>query len=66
MATRAMTDEMRSMEVGEVVRFPFDRYNYGCVRSAASGGLIHERAEGKRWRTHANIDEKSTDVTRIA
>ena len=66
MATRGMAEELRSMKIGEVVRFPFDKYNYSSVRSTISVTLIHERAKGKRWRTHANIDEKSTDVTRIA
>lgn len=65
-ATLGIADEMRSMEIGDMVRFPFERYTYNSVRVAPSSTLVPERANGKRWRCRINYEEKSTDVTRIA
>lgn len=64
-ATNGVTGELRNMEVGETVRFPFDKYNPSSVRSAASA-LYVERMNGKKWSTQTNCDEWYTDVTRIS
>lgn len=65
-ATRGLTEEMRDMKVGQMVRFPLDLYNYNSVRATPSTSLVLDRVAGKKWKTKLNFDEKSTDVTRIA
>ncbi len=66
-ATLGITAEFRKMEVGETVRFPFTKYNYGTVRQAPSTAVANERAnEGRMWKTKINWEEKSVDVTRTA
>ena len=64
-AVGQMGDELRKMEIGETVRFPFDKYNYNSVRSAPAS-LWAERSKGMQWRTRANYDEGCTEVTRIS
>lgn len=65
-ASLGIAEEMRRMEVGGVVKFPFDKYNYNSVRSTPSTTLVPERTEGKRWKTKINYEEKCTEVTRTA
>lgn len=65
-ASLGITEEMRNMNVGDVVLFPLDRYNYNSVRATPSTSLVPDRAEGKRWKTSVNYEQKCTEVTRIA
>ncbi len=65
-ATRGIAEEMRDMEVGDVVNFPLDKYNYNSVRATPSTTLVPERAQGAKWRTRVNYEEKCTEVTRTA
>lgn len=65
-ATLGIAEEMRNMEIGDVVRFPFVKYNYNSVRATPSTTLVPDRSDGKRWRTRVNYDDKCTDVTRLA
>lgn len=65
-ATGGISDEMRKMDVGDVVLFPLEKYNYNSVR-ATPATLMQERViEGKRWKTGVNYEKKSVEVTRIA
>lgn len=65
-AYRGIADEMRDMQVGQIVQFPLDKYNYNSVRATPSTTLVPERAGGKKWRTRVNYDEKCTEVIRIS
>ena len=66
-ATLGIVEEMRSMKVGDVVKFPLSVYNYSSVRATPSGPLLNERVnEGKRWKTRVNYIDKCVDVTRTA
>lgn len=65
-ATRGIAEEMRDMEVGDVVSFPLDKYNYNSVRATPSTTLVPERAKGAKWRTRVNYEDKCTEVTRTA
>ncbi len=65
-ATLGIAEEMRNMEVGEVVQFPLEKYNYNSVRATPSTTLVPERASGKRWKTKVNYDDKCTEVKRLA
>lgn len=58
--------ELRAMEVGDVVRFPADKYKYTSVRSAPFACMVNERMDGARWTTRINYEEKCVDVTRTA
>lgn len=66
-ATLGIAEEMRSMKVGDVVKFPLSEYNYTSVRATPAGALVNERVnEGKRWKTKVNYSDKCVDVTRTA
>ena len=65
-ATLNITDELRKMEVGDIVQFPFDKYNYNSVRSTPSTSLAKERAEGYSWKSRANYQDGCAEVTRIS
>lgn len=66
-ATLGITEEFRSMKVGETVRFPLSKYKYSTIRATPSTSLVNERIEeGRNWRTQINKDEKCVDVVRIA
>lgn len=62
-----IADELRDMQVGDVVRFPLNKYNYNSIRSTPSTSLVNERAEeGREWKTKINYEDKCVDVTRTA
>lgn len=65
-ATLSIADEFRKMNVGDVVRFPTNRYNYNSIRSTPSTSLVAERMEGKRWKTKIDFENKCVEVTRTA
>lgn len=65
-ATRGISEEFRSMDVGEIVRFPVSKYRYSTIRSTPSASLVNERMEGKRWKTRVDYPNKCIEVTRIA
>lgn len=65
-ATKGISAEMMNMEVGDVVRFPVDSYNYNSIRSTPSSALLHERMAGRQWKTKINYEEKGVDVTRVS
>lgn len=65
-ATLGIAEEFRKLGVGEAVRFPLSEYNYNSVRATPSTSLVNDRAEGKKWKTKINFDDKCVEVTRIA
>lgn len=65
-AQRSIVEEMRDMNIGDVVKFPLAKYKPTTVRSTPSASLCLEKAEGKNWSTRINYDDKCVDVTRIA
>lgn len=65
-ATLGIVDEFRRMNVGDVVRFPADKYNYNSIRSTPSTSLVQERMAGQRWKTRIDFDNKCVEVTRTA
>ena len=64
-ATGPVTAEARKMAVGEIVLFPFDRYENTTVRSTISA-LYKERSEGMLWRSRANLEKMATEVIRVS
>lgn len=54
-ATLGIADEFRRMNVGDVVRFPADKYNYNSIRSTRALHLCQERMAGQRWKTRIDF-----------
>ena len=66
-AALGITEEFKSMKVGETVRFPLSKYKYSTIRATPSTSLVNERVEeGRSWKTKINYDDKCVDVTRTA
>lgn len=65
-ASLGPTEELRQMNVGDVVHFPIDKYNYNTIRATPSTSLIPERMNGWKWKTKIDIDNKIIEVKRIA
>ena len=65
-ATLGIAEEFRKMKVGEIVQFPFEKYNYNTIRSTPSTSLVPDRAVGKNWKTRVNYEDKCTEVIRTA
>ena len=65
-ATGGIAEELRKMEVGDVVKFPMDRYNPSTMRSAPTAVMYKERGEGRNWKTKSNFEEQFTEVTRVS
>lgn len=65
-ATLGVAEELRNMNVGDVVRFPIPKYNYNTVRAAPATTLVAEVMDGCRWKTKKDIDNKCVLVTRTA
>lgn len=65
-ATRGPVEEFRDMNVGDVVRFPLDKYNYNTLRVIPSTSLVSDRVDGKNWKTKINYLEKAVDVKRVS
>lgn len=57
-------DQLRSMNVGDVLEFPAERSPY--LRNLVSQRLIGERLEGKAWSVNLNMEQGTTIVTRTA
>lgn len=66
LAVLGIAEELRNMEVGDIIQFPIDKYNYNSVRATPSTTLVPDRAAGKAWRTRLNIKDKCTEVIRIS
>lgn len=65
-ATLGIAEELRNMEIGDVVQFPIPKYNYNSVRTAPGTTLVAERIEGRRWKSKMDYDNKCAVVTRTA
>lgn len=65
-ATDTIAGEIRSLSVGEVVRFPVPKYKISSVLSAVGATLADLRAEGRRWKTKRDSEYRFIDVTRTA
>lgn len=65
-AEKGIAEELRNMEVGDVVRFHLPKYNYNSVRQAPYSTLINDSFNGKKWSSKKNWEAKSVDVTRTA
>lgn len=57
-------DQIRSMNVGDVLEFPAERSVY--LRNLVSQRLIGERLEGKSWSVNLCMEKGVTIVTRTA
>ena len=64
-AIGGISAELRDMAVGETVIFPIEKYNYNSIRSTPST-LVEERAEGWRWTTRVDFDDKCIYVRRVS
>ncbi len=65
-ATLGIAEELRNMEIGDVVQFPVPKYNYNSIRTAPGTTLIVERLEGRKWKCKIDYDKKCVMVTRTA
>lgn len=66
MAKFGIAEEFRNMNVGDIVQFPTDKYNYSTIRSTPSASLVNERMNGMRWKTRVDYENKCIEVTRTA
>lgn len=66
-ATEGVTDEFRKLNVGDIVLFPIDSYNYQTIRSTPGTTMVPEvLKEGRKWKTKLDRDNQSVAVIRIA
>lgn len=66
-ATVNVSTEFRNLEVGEIVLFPIDSYNYSTIRATPGTSMVPEVLnEGRKWRTKLDKENKSVAVIRIA
>ena len=63
-AVDGIMPELRKMEVGDIVLFPIDKYNYNTVRSAPSNMLNERFIEGMEWTTRIDKENKAIAVIR--
>ncbi len=61
-----IAEQFRNMKVGDVIQFPLSDYNPSTIRATPSSSLLKEMSEGWKWRTRANLPNKSIDVMRIS
>lgn len=60
-----IVNEMRKMEVGDVLLFPVEFFNPGTIRCAPSGSLAKEQMmDGMAWSTKIDKANKATAVLR--
>ena len=60
----SVIDQLRQMDVGEVLKFPAGRSPY--LRNLVSQRLINERLEGQAWSVNLDMENGITIVTRTA
>lgn len=65
-ATGGITEEIRKMEVGDIVYFPIPKYNYNSIRSTSHTTLLNDTLEGCKWTKSIDRKRKCIVVTRIA
>ena len=66
-AVLGVTAEFRRLQVGDIVLFPIDSYNYQTIRSTPGTSMVPEVLnEGRQWKTKLDKDNKSVAVLRIA
>lgn len=66
-AVFGVTVEFRKLQVGDIVLFPIDSYNYQTIRSTPGTTMVPEMLnEGRKWKTKLDKDNKSVAVLRIA
>lgn len=66
-AVLGVTAEFRRLNVGDIVLFPIDSYNYQTIRSTPGTSMVPEVLnEGRQWKTKLDRDNKSVAVLRIA
>lgn len=66
-AVSGVTAEFRKLQVGDIVLFPIDSYNYQTIRSTPAASMVPEVLnEGRQWKTKLDKDNKSVAVLRIA
>ena len=65
-ATLGIAEELKNMEIGDVVQFPVPKYNYNSIRTSPGTTLVAETMEGRKWKTKKDIDNRCVLVTRTA
>lgn len=66
-AALGVAAEFRKLQVGDIVLFPIDAYNYQTIRSTPGTTMVPEVInEGRQWKTKLDRDNKSVAVLRIA
>ena len=50
-----IADELRKMNVGDIILFDVENYNYPTIRSAPGTIMVKERMkEGREWKTRVD------------
>lgn len=66
-AVLGVTAEFRKLQVGDIVLFPIDTYNYQTIRSTPGSTMVPEVLnEGRQWKTKLDRENRSIAVLRIA
>lgn len=66
-AVLGVAAEFRKLNVGDIVLFPIDSYNYQTVRSTPGSTMVPEVFnEGRKWKTKKDKENKSIAVLRIS
>lgn len=66
-AVLGVAAEFRKLNVGDIVLFPIDSYNYQTIRSTPASSMVPEVInEGRQWKTKLDRANKSVAVLRIA
>lgn len=64
-AEGSVADEFRKMNVGDIVLFDVDKYNYQTIRTAPATIMVKERMkEGRMWKTRVDYDNQAAAVLR--
>jgi len=60
-----IADELRKMNVGDIILFDVENYNYPTIRSAPGTIMVKERMkEGREWKTRVDYDNQAIAVLR--
>ena len=60
-----IADELRKMNVGDIILFDVENYNYPTIRSAPGTIMVKERMkEGREWKTRDDYDNQDIAVLR--
>lgn len=64
-AKSTIKNEFSKMDVGDIILFSIDEYNYNSIRTAPGTIMVKERMkEGREYKTRVDHDNQATAVFR--